>query len=57
MVVPNKILELTERFERNHNKILIQRQIDTTDKQIDHLVYELYGLTDEEIRIVEEGTK
>ncbi len=40
-----------------HEKSLIQRQIDTTDKQIDQLVYELYGLTDEEIRIVEEATK
>jgi len=37
-------------------KLLIQRQIDATDKQIDQLVYELYGLTDEEIRIVEEAT-
>jgi hypothetical protein len=27
-----------------------------TDKQIDNLVYELYGLTDEEIAIVEEAT-
>ena len=35
------------------SKELIQRQIDTTDKQIDALVYELYGLTDEEIKIVE----
>lgn len=33
---------------------LIQRQIDATDKQIDNLVYELYGLTDEEIEIVED---
>ncbi len=41
----------------NHEKSLIQRQIDATDKQIDQLVYELYGLTDEEIRIVEEATK
>ena len=41
----------------DHEKSLIQRQIDATDKQIDQLVYELYGLTDEEIRIVEEGTK
>ncbi len=32
---------------------LYQRQIDATDKQIDALVYELYGLTDEEIKIVE----
>ena len=34
-------------------KELLQRQIDATDRQIDQLVYELYGLTDEEIRIVE----
>ncbi len=31
----------------------IQRQIDVTDRQIDSLVYELYGLTPEEIAIVE----
>jgi hypothetical protein len=36
-----------------HAKTAIQRQIDATDRQIDQLVYELYGLTDEEIRIVE----
>lgn len=41
----------------DHDKKLIQRQIDSTDKQIDHLVYKLYGLTDKEIRIVEEATK
>jgi hypothetical protein len=27
-----------------------------TDRQIDQLVYQLYGLTDDEIRIVEEAT-
>jgi hypothetical protein len=31
----------------------LQRQIDGTDRQIDRLVYELYGLTEEEIGIVE----
>jgi len=31
----------------------LQRQIDATDRQIDQLVYQLYGLTDEEIKIVE----
>jgi len=36
-------------------KTLLQRQIESTDKQIDTLVYELYGLTDEEIRVVEGG--
>ncbi len=35
----------------------IQRQIDATDRQIDQLVYELYGLTADEIRIVEEATQ
>jgi len=40
----------------DHERSLIQRQIDTTDKQIDQLVYELYGLTDKEIKIVEEAT-
>jgi outer membrane lipopolysaccharide assembly protein LptE/RlpB len=35
----------------------IQRQIDATDRQIDQLVYELYGLTDDEIKIVEEATQ
>jgi hypothetical protein len=32
---------------------MIQRQIQATDAQIDRLVYELYGLTEEEIAIVE----
>ena len=41
----------------DHDKKLIQRQIGSTDKQIDQLVYELYGLTDKEIRIVEEATR
>ena len=36
-------------------KTFFQRQIETTDREIDRLVYELYGLTEEEIRIVEGG--
>jgi hypothetical protein len=36
-----------------HEQTALQRQIDATDRQIDALVYELYGLTDEEIKIVE----
>ncbi len=39
-----------------HEKTVIQRQIEATDKQIDQLVYELYGLTEEEIKIVEGKT-
>ena len=37
----------------SHDKTLIQRQIDATDRQIDRLVYGLYGLTADEIGIVE----
>ncbi len=32
---------------------LCERQIEATDQEIDALVYELYGLTEEEIAIVE----
>jgi hypothetical protein len=39
-----------------HAKSSLQSQIAATDGQIDALVYELYGLTDEEIRIVEGET-
>jgi predicted type IV restriction endonuclease len=35
----------------------LQRQIDATDKEIDRLVYELYGLSNDEIRIVEGATR
>ena len=34
----------------------IQREIDATDRQIDQLVYQLYGLTEDEIKIVEAAT-
>ncbi len=39
------------RFERELERL--QRLIDSTDKQIDALVYELYELTPEEIAVVE----
>ena len=39
----------------DHDKTLLKRRIAATDKQIDQLVYELYGLTEEEIAIVEGG--
>ena len=37
-------------------KSSLSRQIAATDAEIDQLVYELYGLTDDEIRIVEQST-
>ncbi|MDH4244068.1 MAG: N-6 DNA methylase [Nitrospira sp.] len=35
------------------DKDRLQRQIDATDQEIDRLVYDLYGMTEEEIQIVE----
>jgi len=34
-------------------RTMLQRQIEAADRQIDALVYELYGLTGEEIGVVE----
>ncbi len=34
-------------------RTLLARQLAATDREIDKLVYELYGLTEEEIKIVE----
>ena len=36
---------------------LIQQHIDATDREMDTLVYELCGLTEHEIRIVEEAAR
>ena len=37
----------------DHERTLLERQITATDRQIDQLVYTLYGLTDKEIALVE----
>jgi hypothetical protein len=34
-------------------KTIMQRQIEATDRQIDQLVYQLYGLTEQEIALIE----
>ena len=36
------------------DKERVGREMGSTDKSIDRLVYELYGLSDDEIKIVEE---
>ena len=54
-----KMLELNKQLQKAHfdsEKEPIERQIAATDKKIDELVYKLYGLTEEEIRIVEGKT-
>ena len=46
--------EWMELFEENKKQALeLKSQIDQTDREIDRMVYELYGLTDEEIQNVE----
>jgi type II restriction/modification system DNA methylase subunit YeeA len=53
-----QMLELHKKISKIKNpdeKTRIQRQIDSTDRQIDQLVYKLYDLTPEEIAIVEAG--
>jgi REP element-mobilizing transposase RayT len=59
----DKMVSLVERMLKLHKelpkaktpdeKTRLERQITATDKQIDNLVYDLYGLTEEEIKIVE----
>jgi len=36
-----------------NDKTRLEREIEATDRQIDQLVYELYGLTEEEIKIAD----
>ena len=50
----NKILSLTQSpdYETNKEK---QQKVKELEKEIDKLVYKLYDLTDEEIRIIEES--
>jgi hypothetical protein len=60
MPAPEIILQLVENFElhrraylsHDHNETQMCREF--IDRQIDELVYELYGLTEEEDRVAEE---
>lgn len=38
-------------------KTMVQRQIDAADAEVNRIVYRLYGLTEEEIKIVEGVSK
>jgi type I restriction-modification system DNA methylase subunit len=50
------MLDLNKKVQtaRGSEKEQIQRQTDKTDREIDDLVYKLYGITDEERKIIEE---
>jgi adenine-specific DNA-methyltransferase len=51
------MLDLNKKAQiaRGSRKDQIQRQIERTDREIDDLVYRLYGITDEERKIIEGG--
>jgi hypothetical protein len=56
----DQMLEVQKKYHTTKletEKKLFKNQIDILDNQIDQLVYELYGLTDEEIKIVEGNDK
>jgi len=53
-----RMLSLHERLSEariSREKTVIGHQIAATDRQIDRLVYDLYGLTEDEIQIIEGG--
>jgi len=53
-----EMLALHERLadmKAEADRQIIERQIKATDKEIDQLVYEIYGLSEEEIKIIEES--
>jgi hypothetical protein len=54
VLLVERMLELHKRNPRTpQEQEMVKREIESTDRRIDALVYELYGLTEEEIRIVE----
>jgi len=42
-------------LQEQQKAVALKQQIDITHKEIDQMVYELYGLTKEEIEIVEKS--
>ena len=52
----DNMLELQKKYyeaRMDRDKELYERQINIVDAQIDRLVYDLYGLTEKEIKIIE----
>lgn len=48
--------DLMQLFEKDKKEILeLKDKIDTTDKEIDDMVFDLYWLTEEEIKVVLES--
>ena len=50
---PIRKIEMSNPAETGHDRTNLHPQIDATDAQVDQLVYELYELTNDEIKVVE----
>jgi type I restriction-modification system DNA methylase subunit len=60
VILVERMLDLHKRLpaaKTAQERTVLQRQVETTDRQIDNLVYELYGLLPDEREIVERATK
>ncbi|MFA4952995.1 MAG: N-6 DNA methylase [Candidatus Pacearchaeota archaeon] len=57
----NQMLELQKKYHKEktigHEKERLKSQIDAVDYEIDEEVYKLYGITDEEKKVIEESLK
>ena len=58
----NKMLSLNKKLQEIGDKNTLEKQkleeeIKKTDKEIDELVYQLYGITEDEKKIIEERLK
>ena len=54
----DRMLDLNKKLQTAriaHDRELVERQLKITDDQVDRLVYELYGLTEEERKIIEKA--
>jgi len=52
----NDIKEIKEEFSSNKDRVIrLNTEIEKTDDEINQMVYDLYGLTNEEIKIIEDG--
>ena len=60
VVLVEQVLDQNNRLaaaKAPHEREVLTGMIDGTDRQIDRLVYELYGLTEDEVRIVDGETR
>jgi hypothetical protein len=60
IMLVEQMLSIQKQYQSENStpiKTNLKQKINILDNQIDQLVYELYGLTEEEIKVVEESVK